>query len=164
MGHNGSSECIIAALVTFEDGTHKLKHILLYHSRFHPVNFPHSVFDLLGDILASETIHEDHPLLNEEFLRFKFNFDCFQHFNGLNYYGERLLRNHSIVYLEEQQVHFEGTLDFSSQLDSVRNLIGSLFEEILLVYHVVRVFKLVRIHLGYPHDKAYVVALHLRRE
>lgn len=164
MGHNGASESIITALVTFKDGAHKLEHVLLDHAWFHPVNFPHAVFDLAGNELARETIHKDHPLLNEELLRFKFNFDCFKHFNGLNDHGERFLRNHSIVDLKEQQVHFEGAFDLSGQLDSVRNLIGSIFEETLLVYHVVRIFELVRIHIGYPHDKPHVVALHLRHE
>lgn len=116
------------------------------------------------DKFASKPIHEDDPLLYEELLRFKFNFDCFEHLDGLNDHWERLLGNHRIVHLEKEQVNFESALDFRGQLDSVRNLVGPILQKALLIDHMVRVFELVRVHVGDPHDKSHVVALHLRGE
>ena len=164
MGNHGLSDCIESTLVRLKNSTHECESICLNVSLLHCVDLAHASFKNLCDELTCISIDEDHPFTNQESFCLEFNLYRFQHLDGLNHYWERRLWHSSIVSLEKDKEHFEGSLDLGGKLNSICNLVRSQLEEWFILKHGSIVLQVVWVHCGDPLHKSDVIWLNLRLE
>ncbi len=104
------SKGVVASFVALNDVHHELHHVVLYGCLLfvvHRVHFLHASLDLSEDELASVAIDQDDPLVDQELLCLELDFDCLEHFNGLDDDREGAFRHGAVGLLEEKQVKLE---------------------------------------------------------
>jgi hypothetical protein len=136
---HGLSQLVVATLVTLNDVHHKFHHVLLDCCvlRLHSIDFLHSFFDLSHNELTSVSIDQDHPFVDQELFGLELDLDGFQHLNCLDNDLEGRFGHSSVIFLEQEKIHLERSLDLSSKLDTCSDLIGSDVQEILVQKHLV---------------------------
>jgi len=136
---HGLSQLVVAALVTLNYVHHQFHHVLLDCGvlGLHSIDLLHSFFDLSHNELTSVSVDQDHPFVYQELFGLELDLYGFQHLNCLDNDLEGGFGHSCIVFLEQEQVHLERSLDLSGKLDTCSDLIGSDVQEILVHEHLV---------------------------
>ena len=141
MANDCLPQCIVATFVALQDGHHELQHIVLNDTTFHGIDFLHTLLDEAGNELTRVPVDEDYPFVDQELLRPEFYLDRFEHFHRLDYQGEGLLWNRSIVRLEEQEERLECALYLNRQLYSTHDQVSPHLHKRLVLVHLIRVLE-----------------------
>jgi len=154
VGDDSFAELVVATFVALDDIHHELHHVVLDVPLLllHGVDLLHAALDLAHDELASVPIDQDDPLVDEELLGLELDFNGFEHLNSLNDDLKGRFGHDCVIFLEQQKVDFEATLDLCGQLDTIGDLIRSNFQEVLVHEHGIGVLQTVRVHENNPLD------------
>jgi len=156
------SDCVVAALLAFNDGHDELLHaddvsVWLLILLLHPVELMQALVENARNKLVGLTVDKDDPLVDEELLGLELDLNGLQHFDSLNDFRKVALVEHLAVHLVEHQVLLQVTLNLSGQLDAIQHQVTA-FEHVAgVVDHVHSVLQVVRVHQDNPLDQAHVV-------